>query len=141
TEHIDVVHAHVARDYPVVAAAAWRIPKVTVILTRHLLYPIRKHPLYRRGNGWLAPTSEILKTLGPVKPRRSAVIPDWVDLRKFRFGCRELHSPVVIGLLGQISPHKGHDDAVEALRFLGSDFRLLIGGAGDPAYIDSLKRR
>src|SRR5216117_3926174 len=30
-ESFDVVHAHVARDYSVVTAAAWRIPNVKVV--------------------------------------------------------------------------------------------------------------
>src|SRR5579883_1450443 len=61
----DVVHAHVARDYPVVAAAALGISKVKVIFTRHLLYTVRRNPLYKRVDGWIAPTTEILKTLAP----------------------------------------------------------------------------
>src|SRR5262252_2318880 len=70
-ERFDVVHAHVARDYPLVTSAAARLP-VKVVLTRHLLYPIRSNVLYRRVNGWIAPTSQILKTLAPLKPRASA---------------------------------------------------------------------
>src|SRR5262245_13117851 len=38
--NFDVVHAHVARDYTVVAAAAWNIPGPKVVFTRHLLYPV-----------------------------------------------------------------------------------------------------
>ena len=53
----DVVHAHVARDYTVTAAAAWGLPNVTVVMTRHLLYRVRRNPLYRRVDGWIAPTS------------------------------------------------------------------------------------
>src|SRR5689334_18934583 len=35
-EQFDVVHAHVARDYTIVAAAAWGIPHLKVVFTRHL---------------------------------------------------------------------------------------------------------
>src|SRR5687767_7581273 len=44
----DILHAHVARDYSIVLAAAWGVPDLKVVLTRHLLYPVRAHPLYRR---------------------------------------------------------------------------------------------
>jgi len=139
-ERFDVMHAHVARDYPLVTSAASRLP-VKVVLTRHLLYPIRSNVLYRRVNGWIAPTSQILKTLAPLKPRASAVIPNWVDLEKLAFKPHASHRPVILGLLGQISPHKGHDDAIEALRILGSSYRLIVAGKGEPGYIAKLKKK
>jgi len=140
-EHFDIVHAHVARDYTVVAAAAWSVPNVRVIFTRHLLYPVKKHVLYRRVDGWLAPTTQILKTLSHLNPRRSAVIPNWVDISKFAFQPHKVHAPLNLGILGQISPHKGHDDAVEAVRLLDGAFHLLIAGKGEGDYIDTLKRK
>jgi len=137
----DILHAHVARDYTVTAAAAWRLSKTKVVFTRHLLLPVRKHALYRRVDAWLAPTSQILKTLEPLSPKLSAVIPNWVDAAKFAYRPHALHHPVTIGLLGQISPHKGHDDAIDALRRLGTGFRLLIAGKGEPGYVDDLKKK
>src|SRR5262249_11416139 len=119
----EILHAHVARDYSITAAAAWGMPKLKVVFTRHLLYPIRVHRLYRRVDGWIAPTPQILETLAPVSPKASAVIPNGVDVRKFAFHPHRVHKPVTVGLLGQISPHKGHEDAIEAMRLLGDDFR------------------
>ena len=142
-ERFDVVHAHVARDYPLVASAALRLP-VKVVLTRHLLYPVKSHFLYRRVDGWIAPTRQILKTLEPLRPRSSAVIPNWVDAEKFAFKPHASHKPLTLGLLGQISPHKGHDDTIEALRILGPDYRLLIAGKagkGQNEYVAQLKER
>jgi glycosyltransferase involved in cell wall biosynthesis len=43
--------------------------------------------------------------------------------------------------LGQISPHKGHDDAIEALRRLSTGFRLLIAGKGEAGYLDQLRKK
>src|SRR5262245_13778002 len=137
----EVVHAHVARDYTIVAAAAWGISGLTVVFTRHLLYPVRGNFLYRRVDGWIAPTAAILKTLEPLGPRHSAVIPNWVDVEKFPYRPHAFHGPVNVGLVGQISPHKGHDDAIEALRQLGNGFRLLIAGKGDALYEASLREK
>src|SRR5437879_1616889 len=39
----DVLHAHVARDYSIVAAAAWGLGGLKLVLTRHLLHPVRAH--------------------------------------------------------------------------------------------------
>lgn len=137
----DVVHGHVARDYSIVAAAAWGLPNSKLVLTRHLLYPIRGHGLYGRVDGWIAPTSQILQTLEPLRPRTSAVIPNWVDIERINYMPKPLHSPVSIGLLGQISPHKGHDDAIEAMRLLEGGYRLLIAGTGDPNYTAALEKK
>jgi len=136
----DIVHAHVARDYTVVAAAALGLP-VKVIFTRHLLYPVRRNPLYQRVDGWIAPTSQMLDRLEHLRPKRSALIPNWVDLNKFSFSPHAVHQPVNIGLLGQISPHKGHDDAIEALRQLGSGYRLIIAGKGEESYVAQLRQK
>lgn len=140
-ESFDIVHAHVARDYPLVAAAALGIRGVKVIFTRHLLYPVRRNLLYKRVDGWIAPTTEILESLAPLKPKRSVVIPNWVDTQKFAYRPHAPRKPVRVGLIGQISPHKGHDDAVEAMRGLGSGFQLMIAGEGEAAYIAKLKRK
>jgi glycosyltransferase involved in cell wall biosynthesis len=139
-ENIQVVHGHVARDYPVIAAAAWRLNNVTVVLTRHLLYPVKRHILYRRVDGWLAPTRRILKTLSPLRPKCAAVISNWVDTRKIAYRPQPLHQPVTIGILGQIAAHKGHDDLVEAIRVLGPAFRMLAGGTGEAEYVSALRQ-
>lgn len=140
-ERFDIVHAHVARDYSIVAAAAWKIPHVKVVFTRHLLYPIRSHFLYRRVDGWIAITSQVLRTLSPLAPKMSAIVPNWVDLAKFAHRPHALHDPVAVGVLGQISPHKGHDDAIEAIRLLGNGYRLRIAGKGTETYTETLKAK
>ena len=37
----DILHAHVARDYTITAAAAWNLSKPKVVFTRHLLLPVQ----------------------------------------------------------------------------------------------------
>jgi glycosyltransferase involved in cell wall biosynthesis len=102
---------------------------------------VRRNFLYKRVDGWIATTAEILESLAPLKPKRSAVIPNWVDTQKFAYRPHTPHKPIRVGLIGQISPHKGHDDAVEAMRELGTGFQLMIAGEGEASYIAKLKRR
>jgi glycosyltransferase involved in cell wall biosynthesis len=137
----DILHAHVARDYTIAAVAASRTSRPRVVFTRHLLHPIHSHFLYRRVDAWIAPTSQILNTLAPSAQKTATVIPNWVDVGKFAFTPHALHTPVTIGLLGQISPHKGHGDAIEAARQLGCNFRLVIAGEGATAYVNVLKKK
>ena len=138
SNRFDVVHAHVARDYPIVASALRRID-AKLVLTRHLLYPIRRLPLYRRVDGWIAPTAQILETIARFQPKVSAVIPNWVNVNTYAFRPHRVHVPIHLGVLGQISPHKGHDDAIAALRILGGEYRLLIAGEGKNSYVNALK--
>src|SRR2546422_7921223 len=140
-EQFDIVHAHVARDYTIVAAAAWNIPAVKVVFTRHLLRPVRPHFFYRRVDVWIAPTSQILETLAPLAPKATKVIPNWVDLDRLPFRPHPVHRPFTVGLLGQVAPHKGHDDAIEALRQLDGNVRLFVAGKGEISYEKKLEKR
>jgi glycosyltransferase involved in cell wall biosynthesis len=135
TERFDVVHAHVARDYPVAATALAGLRAPVLVLTRQLLFPVSRNPVYRRVDGWIVTTEAIRESILRHDPRATAVIPNWVDQSTMP---RRPESPEkklrTIGLLGQISPHKGHDDAIEMMRLLGRDFRLLIAGRGESVY-------
>jgi glycosyltransferase involved in cell wall biosynthesis len=82
-----------------------------------------------------------MDTLARLRPRASAVIPNWVDLHRFAFKPHAPHAPLTLGLLGQISPHKGHDVAVEAMRELGSNYRLVIAGKGEEEYVSTLREK
>ena len=141
TSSFDIVHAHVARDYSIVAAALLRLRKPKLVLTRHLLLPIRAHFLYQRVDAWITPTAQIMNTLAGFSRKTAAVIPNWVDVQQITYAPHALHEPLTIGLLGQISPHKGHGDAVDAIKLLGGNFRLLIAGEGETEYVDLLKKK
>jgi len=137
----DIVHAHLARDYPVAAAALVGRPIPKLVLTRQLIHRVGWNPLYRRVDGWIATTRRIEQTLAHLRPKHVAVVPNWVDSKSLDYGERPLRDPIVIGLLGQISPHKGHDDALRMIGKLGPGFRLLFGGRGRDDYVAALKDR
>lgn len=138
-ETFDIVHAHVARDYPIVACALWGMDNPKLVLTRQLIFPVRGNPIYRRVDGWIVTTDQILRSIDHLRPGATKIVPNWVDTRRFEYQEQPFRKPVVLGLLGQVSPHKGHDDALEALRRLGSGYRLLVAGSGEVAYVDSLR--
>jgi colanic acid/amylovoran biosynthesis glycosyltransferase len=140
-EGFDVVHAHVARDYPIVAMAMLGLAGPKLVLTRQLIFRVKAHPAYRRVDGWIVTTTQILASIKHLSPRVTTIVPNWVDSAKMPYQPSGLRQPIKLGLLGQISPHKGHDDAISAMRELGDGFRLLIGGRGQPDYERSLKDR
>lgn len=137
----DVVHAHLARDYPIASAALLTNRAARLVLTRHLVHPVRRSPLYGRVDGWIATTPQIAGTLAHLRPRRLEVIPNWVDTARFPYRDTAFHDPVRVGLLGEIVPHKGHDEAISMISELGSAYRLLVAGTGEDAYIRKLGER
>ena len=137
----DIVHAHVARDYAPACLAVAGHDRARLVCTRHLLYPLRPHPLYRRIAAWIAPTAGIARTLAPLGPRVIRVIANGIDTAGYGFRPYRPQDRLRLGLLGQLAPHKGHEDALEALRQLGPRFELRVAGAGDDAYVRQLRHR
>jgi glycosyltransferase involved in cell wall biosynthesis len=137
----DIVHAHLARDYPVAAAALAGLGKPRLVLTRQLIFPVSRNPLYRRVDGWIVTTGQIRDSILRHDPAAVEVIPNWVDVRTLPLGTDRPGPPSILGLLGQVSPHKGHDDAIEMMRRLGPGFRLLVAGRGEPGYEQRLRSR
>jgi glycosyltransferase involved in cell wall biosynthesis len=136
----DIVHAHLAREYPLAAAALLGLRGTRLVLTRQLIHRVGRNPLYRRVDAWIATTLQIERSLGHLHPGRVAVIPNWVDARNIPYRERPPGDPIVIGLLGQVSPHKGHEDALAMIRNLGAGFRLRFGGTGREDYVARLRR-
>jgi glycosyltransferase involved in cell wall biosynthesis len=140
-ERFDVVHAHVARDYSIVAMALAGVRGPKLVFTRQLIFPVKRHPFYSRVDGWIVTTNQILESIRHLGPKATTIVPNWVNVSRMPYEERAIRGPVTLGLLGQVSPHKGHEDAIEAVRDLGSGYRLLVGGSGRPEYEESLRMK
>src|SRR5207247_11357620 len=69
------------------------------------------------------------------------VITNSLDIDRLPFRPQALHRPLTVGWLGQVAPQTGHDDAVEAMRRVGGNVRLLVAGKGEISYEKKLERR
>jgi glycosyltransferase involved in cell wall biosynthesis len=125
---IDVVHAHVARDYPVTALAATPRHRARLVLTRHHYLPIKGNALYRRllAKATIIAVSDyvrrtVIESLG-IAERQVVTIPNWIDVDKAaepRQRSAERHAygvtrRVAIALIGQLTPLKGHEEFIAA---------------------------
>ena len=117
------------------ATSAGAFPTFTVVVQGGLT-PAGQSTVLKVGLPGFVSTTETA-----LSPKKSVVISNWVDVQKFAYRPHNLHRPVTVGLIGQISPHKGHNDAIEAMRSLGREFRLLIAGKGNASYEAILKRK
>ena len=130
-EEIEIVHAHMARDYPVAAYATRRNPTARLIVTRHVLFPLsRLHKLTLARVARVIAVSEAVgrqfRAAKLVPPERTTVVHNGIDVSRFertrtRFDrsqfCRSWRLPeesVLVGSVGALTPLKGHQDFLRA---------------------------
>jgi L-malate glycosyltransferase len=150
---IEIIHAHVARDYPLAAYAARRARATRLVLTRHVPFPMsRLHRLV------LANVARVIAVSGPVAQGLRAqnifpnakirVVPNGIDLTRCaattdaatRAELRQrlqTTASLLVGTVGDLSPVKGQDvfvRAAAAARARGQDdAAFLIVGADHSA--------
>jgi len=137
---VEVVHAHVARDYPLAAFAARRAGGARLVVTRHVLFPLgRAHRVVLSGAARVIAVSEAvartLRARGVFPEHKIRVVPNGIDIERLeraaaKIDCgtyrRELgvRAPRLVGSVGELSEVKGQDDLVRAAA-------LVLREAGD----------
>ena len=145
----EIIHAHVARDYTPASFAARRAHAARLIITRHVLFPLsRAHRLWLSNASRVIAVSEaVARSLRAQKifePERIRVIPNGVDLERFRHVRAELRrtesEPVRnarrralrVGIVGELSEVKGQEDFLRAASLvrnnLGDAVEFVIAG-------------
>ena len=125
---IEIIHAHMGRDYPIAAFA--RSSGSKLIVTRHVLFPLnRLHSITLGRAARVIAVSHAVKdrlmAQRLVNPERIVVIHNGIDTSKFLHADiqkrselrRALNVPedgILIGTVGEITPLKGHADFVRA---------------------------
>lgn len=143
--NIDLVHAHVGRDYLVAALACRNARRAKLILTRHHYLPLKRNALYR----WLldgvaaviAVSDSVRESVierAQIPPERVHTIPNWIDPQRFQpidrdaaRGLFRLHGSVVVACVGQITEAKGQEEFVRAASRVGQrrpDVEFVIVG-------------
>jgi glycosyltransferase involved in cell wall biosynthesis len=158
-EHIDILHAHVARDYTFCGIATRLAIKheypVRYFLTRHHYHPIKANPVYQWTLADVHKLIAVSKTVEarlheafPQHAERIEIVPNWVDLRRIgnlnRDAARHamgLRRSWAIGLIGQLTPLKRQDLFLRAAQQLirqrhWSDVDFVIVGAPDTSEAD-----
>jgi L-malate glycosyltransferase len=159
---IDIVHAHLARDYPLAGLATKSLP-VRFFLTRHHFHPIKANLIYESTLNHVtkliavsATVQQELSKAFPTLADRVCVIPNWLDERTLHplsrkearayFGIKRFWA---IALIGQITPLKRQDLFLDAIKLLTANNAyeraefFIIGAAhpADQAYETRLKAR
>ncbi len=160
---IEIVHAHVARDYPLAALAVWRNRQAKLIITRHVLFRLnRLHALtFRQARRVIAVSHAVEHALIAQKifpARKITVIPNGIDFRRFDASLqgfdretfrRRMNIPQgssLVGIVGEIKRQKGHEDYLRAAAIIAREktsVHFIIAGAdttGTDAHRAALER-
>lgn len=112
-KNIEIIHAHVARDYSI-AALASRISKTPLVLTRHLTYKLSAlHRLtFKQAKRVIAVSKGVAESLSFAKDKIS-VIYNGVDVNELG-KIEKANSDLVVATIGELREHKGQADFIKA---------------------------
>ena len=134
---IEIVHAHLGKDYLPSSLAVRLAPSAKFVMSRHVLFPMKPFQKYALANAAKAiaisaPVEANLRKLFP--PEKIALIPygiqieNWADndreklRREFRFEHNIPFDAFLIGTLGELKILKGQREFVLAARVLAEKF-------------------
>jgi glycosyltransferase involved in cell wall biosynthesis len=137
-QHIEVIHAHMARDYSLAAYAARRNRATKFIATRHVLFELsrfHRHTLARafRVIAVSGAVARQLREQGILRDEQITLVPNGIDVDRFR-RAREEFVPadsLVVGSMGEFRPLKRHDDFIRAAAIVAAKFpeaRFVLAG-------------
>ncbi len=104
-QKIEIVHAHMARDYPLAAYAVRRNPGARLIVTRHVLFPLnRLHKVTLAHVSRVIAVSHAvareLKAQALIAPDKITVIQNGIDLKKIDARAKSFPPIGVLSALG-----------------------------------------
>jgi glycosyltransferase involved in cell wall biosynthesis len=138
-EHrIEIVHAHLARDYPLAALATMRNRRTKLVITRHVLFPLnRLHALtLSHAARVIAVSRAVERALLKRKifpANKITVIHNGIDFRRLDASLqnfdretfrREMRIPLdalLIGTIGDLKKQKGHEDFLRAAALIARE--------------------
>lgn len=162
---IDLIHTHFSKDlWLIVPALKFSGLNTPIVMTKHIGSAIEKKDLlhnfiYNRLDCAIAISEVIRQNLldtTVLSEKKVALVHNFIDINKYakkaspeglkkEFGINP--SQTVIGMVGRISPGKGHEDVIEAVRILSQDkpdIKVIIAGASqenERQYEEGLKEK
>ena len=134
-KRVDLIHAHVARDYVPAALAARLAPASRLVVTRHVLFPLsRAHRLTLSNVARVIAVSEAvaraLRGRNVFDVGKICVVENGVDLTPFARARAEFESargetgaaPFRVGIVGELSELKGQEEFVRAAVLVVKEF-------------------
>lgn len=145
---IQIVHAHMARDYPLAAYAAVKNPGSRLIVTRHVLFRLsRLHRITLAKSARIIAVSQAvasqLRADAIVPPEKITVVLNGIDTATFQEARQRFTRPqfltswnlpedcLLVGTVGELTPLKGQEDflraAVQVLKQQPAGYFIIAG--------------
>lgn len=132
---VEIIHAHLARDYPLAALAA-RLARKPFVITRHVLFPMKRLQKYALQNvsGIIAPSkaiSAVLRRQNLFAPEKIETIHYGIEPERFTSVEKKSNANFTVGTIGHLAPIKGHDIFIRAAAIVlqkRRDIRFVIVG-------------
>jgi glycosyltransferase involved in cell wall biosynthesis len=129
--NIQIVHAHMARDYPLAAYAASHNPRSRLIITRHVMFPLNRLHRITLSKAMriiavshavaaqlradkVAPAEKITVVLNGIDTARFAKARAEFNRRKFYDVWNLPAHSMLVGTVGELTPLKGQEDLIRA---------------------------
>ncbi len=143
-EKIDIVHAHLARDYPIAAISIRQARSCHLVLTRHVLFPLKniQRVLLKNAAAVIAVSEGVRSNLTKTFPPEKIVcVPNGLTIKpledaarsaeEFRFENNISFDDLVITNIGELSHLKGQREfvlsAAEVLKESPEAFFVVVG--------------
>ena len=144
---IQIVHAHAARDYHLAALAVRLASRGRLVLTRHVLFPLRpiNKPLLKSAGRVIAVSEAVAESLrqnGVIEPSKITVVHNGIDVDRFEQPTTRGDGPVLVGTVGHLAPIKGHDIFVRAAALISAhrkDVQFVVIGEDKSSELDNRK--
>ena len=99
---VELIHAHVARDYPLAALAARRAPGARLVVTRHVMFPLgRAHRVVLSGAERVIAVSEavarMLRARGVFPEHKIRVVHNGIDIERLERAASKLIAGLTAG--------------------------------------------
>jgi glycosyltransferase involved in cell wall biosynthesis len=145
---IQIVHAHMARDYPLAAYAAVKNPGSRLVVTRHVLFRLsRLHRITLAKSARTIAVSQAvasqLRADAIVPPEKITVVLNGIDTATFQEARQRFTRPqfltswnlpedcLLVGTVGELTPLKGQEDflraAVQVLKQQPAGYFIIAG--------------
>ncbi|CUH94501.1 hypothetical protein P22_0567 [Propionispora sp. 2/2-37] len=149
---IGIIHAHNGRDYWLASLAKFFYPRVKIVITRHILSPLKDSILhrwlYKKIDQVIAVSHIVGNRISVFPPEKITVIHNGIDIDKFSEAetgtlRRELNLPAatkIVGMVGRVHPSKGHETFLQSIpEILSKHPNTVFVVVGGGEYISQLK--
>jgi glycosyltransferase involved in cell wall biosynthesis len=136
---IEIVHAHMARDYPLASYATRRSTLPRLVITRHVLFPLSRLHTWTLSHvaRIIAVSRAVARTLEAQRifpSQKISIIPNGIDTARFEVAARSFDREafrrslglgagrVLVGTIGELNRLKGHEEFLRAARLLAGRF-------------------